>query len=64
MTQVQAGPKLSPEQESDLRREQRETDLAEAVLAAEVIEQKIAGMQQTVADRRDEITRLRAETEG
>lgn len=64
MTQVSTGPGLSPEEESDLRRTQREVELAEAEKAVEIIEQKIAGMQQSLDDRRDEVARLRAELEG
>lgn len=64
MTQVSTGPGLSPEEESDLRRAQREVELAEAEKSAAVIEQKIAGMQQTLDDRRTEIAQLRGELEG
>jgi len=64
VTQAFAGPPLSPEEESDLQRTQREVALAEAENAVEVIEQKIAGMQQTLESRRDEVAQLRAELEG
>lgn len=64
MAQVSTGPKLTPEQETDLQREQRQVALAEAEQAAEVIEDKIAGMQQTLDARRDEVARLRDELEG
>lgn len=64
MTQAFAGPPLSPEAESDLQRAQREVVLAEAEKAVEVIEEKIAGMQQTLQTRRDEAAQLRAELEG
>lgn len=63
MAHVAAGPPLSADQESDLRREQRATALAEAEKSAEVIEEKIASMQETLLHRRDEIARLRAELE-
>jgi hypothetical protein len=64
MTQAVAGPSLSPEEESDLQRGQRKVALAEAEKAVEVIEEKIAGMQQTLKTRRDEAAQLRAELEG
>ena len=64
MTQAFAGPPLSPEAEFDLQRAQREVALAEAEKAVGVIEEKIAGMQQTLQTRRDEAARLRAELEG
>lgn len=64
MTQVSIGPGLSPEEESDLRRAQRIAELAEADRSADVIEQKIVGMRQTLDDRRAEIARLRAELKG
>lgn len=64
MTQAFAGPPLSPEGEADLQRTQREVALAEAEKAAEAIEEKIAGMQQTLQTRRDEAAQLRAELEG
>ena len=64
MTQAFTGPPLPPEQESDLRQAQREAALADAERAVEVIEEKIAGMQQTLETRRDEVARLRAELEG
>lgn len=64
MTQANAGRSLSPEQESDLRHEQQQTELAEAEDAVEVIERKIAGMQATLRDRKAEVKRLRAELKG
>ena len=64
MTQAFAGQPLSPEQESDLQREQKETALAEAEQAVDAIEKKIDGMRQTLQTRRDEAARLRAELEG
>jgi len=64
VTQVSIGPGLSPEEESDLQRAQRMVGLVEAEKSADVIEQKIAGMQQTLDDRRAEIARLRAELKG
>lgn len=63
MTSVSTGSKLSPEQETDLQRDQRRTALAEAEQAVEVIEEKIAGMQETLQARRDEAAQLRAELE-
>lgn len=64
MTAVKTGPELSPVQESDLRREQNLTALADAEQAVEVIEAKIAGMQETLQTRRDEVVQLRGELEG
>jgi hypothetical protein len=64
VTQAFAGPPLSPEQESDLQRAQREVALTEAEKAVDVIEQKIAGMQESLQARRDEVARLRGELEG
>lgn len=63
MTQVAIGPPLSPGQESDLRSAQLQVELAEAERAAEAIEQKIAGMQRALDDRRAEIAHLRNELE-
>lgn len=63
MTQVAIGPGLSRDEESWLRRGQLAVALTEAERAAEVIEQKIAGMQEALQGRRDEIARLRAELE-
>lgn len=64
MTQAFAGPPLSPEEESELQRAQHEVALAEAEKAVEVIEKKIAGMQQTLEARRHEAAQLRGELEG
>jgi hypothetical protein len=64
MTQAVVGPPLSPEEESDLQCVQRKVALAEAEKAVEAIEEKIAGMQQTLETRRDEAAQLRAELEG
>ena len=64
MTQAFVGPPLSPEEETELQRKQHEVALAEAEQAVEAIEEKIAGMQQTLETRRDEVARLRAELEG
>lgn len=63
MTQTFAGPPLSPDEESGLRRSQLVTALAETEQSARVIEQKIAGMQQVLNDRRTEIAQMRAELE-
>lgn len=64
MPQANIGPALSPGEESDLRREQREVELADAEKAVESIKKKVAGMQETLRTRENDVARLRAELEG
>jgi hypothetical protein len=60
-TTVATGPELSPDEEADHRQRLAEmyADQADAEVAA--IEDKMAGWKQTLADKKAEAKRLRAE---
>lgn len=61
---AEIGPELSPEQEAEHRQQLADTYADEAEQAVEVIEEKLAGMQQTLKDKKAEAKRLRAEAKG
>jgi hypothetical protein len=61
---VQIGPGLSPEDEAAHRQHLAETYAKEAEAAVDKIEEKLAGMQQTLKDAKAEAKRLRAEAKG
>jgi multidrug resistance efflux pump len=61
---VSIGEPLSPAGEAAVRRRQAEAQLADEEAAVEKIAAQIEGMTETLATKRREIKRLRAELEG
>jgi hypothetical protein len=58
---TETGPQFSPEEEAAHRQQLAETYADEADQAVAAIEEKLAGMQQTLKDKKAEAKRLRAE---
>jgi hypothetical protein len=61
---VAIGDQLSPEEETELQREQARVQLADEEAAVVKIEAQLAGIKETLAAKRAEIKRLRAVLEG
>lgn len=61
---VAVGPPMEPDAEADLRRRQAQTYADEAEQAVAVIEEKIAGMKQTLKAKQAEAKQWRAEADG
>ena len=63
MTSVVAGGALTPDDERQLREQQNRALLADEERAVEKIEGQIDGLTETLAAKRAEVERLRAELE-
>lgn len=59
--QVGTGPGMTPDQEHEHRQRLAETYADQAEAEVEAIEEKLAGWQQTLKDKKAEAKRLRAE---
>lgn len=60
---VAIGDELSPDEEAQLRREQRAVYADEAQRRVEVIEAKLAGIKESLAEAKADAKRLRAEAQ-
>ncbi len=63
-TTVVTGEPLSPDEETRLRRQQAQAELADEEAAVVKIAAQIDGVRETLAAKHAEINRLRAELEG
>jgi hypothetical protein len=60
---VAIGDELSPDEEAQLQQQQREEAADEAERRIPVIEEKLAGIQQTLKSAKDDAKRLRSQAE-